>query len=156
MNAAEGTDRLAVGGFIATVNQYWVAYHVTIAFAFLLVWEVLFLPETQYPRAEVVAHELRRAVAEAHGESVEDVNLTMKRTTQLPWLVRQPSLCVDADLLMLLTELPKDPRCTPPQTVGNADNVLQIMGIPKTCCQRVRIHISSLLVVRGSLPFRYE
>ncbi|KAK4942497.1 hypothetical protein LTR10_017793 [Elasticomyces elasticus] len=75
-----------IGGFIATVNQYWVAYHVTIAFAFLLVWEILFLPETQYPRAEVVAFEQQRAGAEARGQRLENSSLLIKRTTQLPWL----------------------------------------------------------------------
>ncbi|OAG38106.1 hypothetical protein AYO21_07696 [Fonsecaea monophora] len=75
-----------VGGFIATVSQYWVAYHVTIAFAFLLVWEVLFLPETQYPRAYVVALEQQQAAATARGENLQNTVVDIKRTKQLPWL----------------------------------------------------------------------
>ncbi|KIW11202.1 hypothetical protein PV08_10502 [Exophiala spinifera] len=72
-----------IGGFIATVDQYWVAYHVTMAFAFLLVWEVLFLPETQYPRSVVVEYERQHGASEIHdGGSTLD----MKRTKQLPWL----------------------------------------------------------------------
>ncbi|KIY00945.1 uncharacterized protein Z520_03611 [Fonsecaea multimorphosa CBS 102226] len=75
-----------IGGFIATVNQYWVAYHVTIAFAFLLLWELLFLPETQYPRAHVVALELQQATAKARGETLQNTAVDIKRTKQLPWL----------------------------------------------------------------------
>ncbi len=80
---------MTVGGFVATVAQYWVAYHVTIAFAFLLLWELLLLPETQYPRAYVVALELQQAAAEARGETVQSTAVDIKRTRHLPWLVRQ-------------------------------------------------------------------
>ncbi|RDW88316.1 MFS transporter-19 [Coleophoma cylindrospora] len=44
-----------IGGFIATASQYWIAYHVTILFAFLLVLECFFLPETLYPRNLVLS-----------------------------------------------------------------------------------------------------
>ncbi|KAL3423143.1 major facilitator superfamily transporter [Phlyctema vagabunda] len=43
------------GGFIATVDQYWIAYQVTILFAALLVMECIFLPETLYPRGHIVS-----------------------------------------------------------------------------------------------------
>jgi len=55
------------------------------AFAFLLVWEVLFLLETQYPRSVVVEYERQHGASEIHdGGSTLD----LKRTKQLPWLVR--------------------------------------------------------------------
>jgi len=91
LSSTERLTDIAVGGFIATVNQYWVAYHVTIAFAVLLLWELASLPETQYPRARVVALEQQRAAAEARGDPLPDTALHLKRTTQLPWLVRQVS-----------------------------------------------------------------
>lgn len=56
------------------------------AFAFLLIWEVLFLPETQYPRAVVIEHEGQQGASEAHGGGS---TVDIKRTKQLPWLVRQ-------------------------------------------------------------------
>ncbi|CAK7266068.1 hypothetical protein SEPCBS119000_001833 [Sporothrix epigloea] len=38
------------GGFLASINQYWVAYQVAIAYAVLLLLCVFVLPETLYPR----------------------------------------------------------------------------------------------------------
>jgi len=141
MKAAGNTNRFAVGGFIAAlVNQYWVAYHVTIAFAVLLVWEILLLPETQYPRASVVTFEQRQADTEARGEGLGNSSLNMKRTTQLPWLVRRVEFVRRSNLLMLLIELPKDPRRASPQAMGNSDNILQTLGLPKIGGIRMWIH----------------
>uniref|UniRef100_A0A093UNJ7 Putative transporter n=1 Tax=Talaromyces marneffei PM1 TaxID=1077442 RepID=A0A093UNJ7_TALMA len=47
------------GGLLATSGE-WVAYHVTILFAVLLVVQCLFLPETLYPRAAVLLQESRK------------------------------------------------------------------------------------------------
>ncbi|EXJ77582.1 hypothetical protein A1O3_09809 [Capronia epimyces CBS 606.96] len=74
------------GGFLASVNQYWVAYHVTMAFALLFLLELFFLPETQYPRAKVVAFEQVQDQAVARGENAENMTLDIKRTRQLPWM----------------------------------------------------------------------
>lgn len=77
------------GGFLATVSQYWVQYHVTILFAALLVAEVFLLPETLYPRAVVVAAE-RQEILNGSGASAVDDNIVgIKRTKQLGWAVSQ-------------------------------------------------------------------
>ncbi|KAH8897595.1 MFS general substrate transporter [Thozetella sp. PMI_491] len=66
------------GGLIVTVNQFWVPYHVAIAFAILLLLEIFLLPETLYPRDHMLEVESR----EDDG-SREDV----QRTRTLPFLV---------------------------------------------------------------------
>jgi MFS family permease len=147
LSSTEGLTDMAVGGFIATVNQYWVAYHVTIAFAVLLLWELAFLPETQYPRAHVVALEQQQAAAEARGESWQGPALDIKRTKQLPWLVSQVSSARYHGMLTRLAEHPQNPGRPPSQTLGDADNILQAVGLPQVGRQRVWIHFSALLVV---------
>lgn len=66
-----------VGGFIATVDQYWIAYHVTILFTVLLVLECFFLPETLYPRDLIIDS----------GRESNDGEFDMKRTKKLGYLV---------------------------------------------------------------------
>lgn len=73
---------MIVGGFLASVSTYWVGYHVTILFAALLVAEVLFLPETLYPRAHLVAAE-----GENTGLGAAEKAADVRRTKQLPWMV---------------------------------------------------------------------
>ncbi|EFX03943.1 major facilitator superfamily transporter [Grosmannia clavigera kw1407] len=43
-----------VGGFTATTGTYWANYHVAIAYAVLLLLEIFCLPETLYPRDQIV------------------------------------------------------------------------------------------------------
>ncbi|KAH8811011.1 putative MFS transporter [Xylogone sp. PMI_703] len=60
------------GGLLADAEE-WVAYHVTILFAILLVLQCLLLPETLYPRAAVIIAE----------NSSNIVNIDIPRTKQL-------------------------------------------------------------------------
>lgn len=60
-----------IGGFLATIDQYWCAYVTTILYGALLLAELLFLPETLYPRALVLDAERQR------------IELGEKRTKQL-------------------------------------------------------------------------
>lgn len=62
---------------MATKGQYWVAYHITILFAVLLVLEIVLIPETLYPRQAVINI--------SKDEDAQE--LPFKRTTQLPFLV---------------------------------------------------------------------
>jgi MFS family permease len=72
-----------IGGFLATVDQYWVAYHVTILFAALLVLQCVFMPETLYPRALVVSSE-----AAGNGEKSDGTDVALpKRTKELGLIV---------------------------------------------------------------------
>ena len=81
---------VAVGGFLASVSTYWVGYHVTILFAALFIAEVLFLPETLYPRAHLV--DIQRDSKRDPDSPVTDVESTgeIKRTKQLGWIVSRP------------------------------------------------------------------
>ncbi|KAJ5807783.1 hypothetical protein N7474_009052 [Penicillium riverlandense] len=73
-----------VGGFLASVSQYWISYHVTILFVVLLVCECVFLPETHYPRAAM----LEREAQGSQSEEMESDDL--KRTKQLGYLHFHP------------------------------------------------------------------
>lgn len=78
------------GGFLATVNQYWIAYHVVILFAVLLAMEVFFLPETLYPRQAIIDAELSSITAAELDVGTNQAffeNLGLKRTKQLGYLV---------------------------------------------------------------------
>ncbi|EXJ87000.1 hypothetical protein A1O3_03957 [Capronia epimyces CBS 606.96] len=84
-----------IGGFLALVDQYWVQYHVIILFAVLLVLEVVFLPETLYPRSYVLAHAHDESTAVSAAQTSGDgekagnmigIGLNVKRTRQLGYL----------------------------------------------------------------------
>ncbi|KAJ5219302.1 MFS transporter [Penicillium cinerascens] len=91
MSANVGTVLGAVvGGFLASVSQYWISYHVTILFGILLVCECLFLPETRYPRAVVLEHEAGLEGQEMCKETMYDVISDIKRTKQLGHLHFRP------------------------------------------------------------------
>lgn len=77
-----------MGGFLASVSQYWISYHVTILFGILLICECLFLPETHYPRAVVLEHEASLDGQEMPQETMHDALSDIKRTKQLGYLVR--------------------------------------------------------------------
>jgi hypothetical protein len=77
-----------VGGFLASVSQYWISYHVTILFGILLVCECLFLPETHYPRAVVLEHEAGLEGRASSKELMQDAISDTKRTKELGYLVR--------------------------------------------------------------------
>ncbi|KAL1860744.1 hypothetical protein VTK73DRAFT_7189 [Phialemonium thermophilum] len=66
------------GGLVVSVDQYWVAYHVTIAYFVLLVFMIVALPETLYPREYMLELEL------GANHAVSDKPL--KRTRELPYL----------------------------------------------------------------------
>ncbi|EFX05775.1 major facilitator superfamily transporter [Grosmannia clavigera kw1407] len=66
------------GGLVVSVNQYWVAYHVTIAYAVLFVLTVFALPETLYPRRHMIELEF--------GPSNNASEETIHRTRDLPFI----------------------------------------------------------------------
>ncbi|EPE03591.1 mfs transporter [Ophiostoma piceae UAMH 11346] len=66
------------GGLVVSVDQYWVAYHVTIAYALLLVMIVFALPETLYPRQYILEMEFG-----SDGASSPE---PLKRTRELPFI----------------------------------------------------------------------
>lgn len=77
------------GGFLATVSQYWVAYHVVILFAVLLVLEVFFLPETLYCRDVIVQAELNSDIPADGAVGTDQAffdDLGLKRTKQLGYI----------------------------------------------------------------------
>lgn len=79
-----------VGAFIATVDQYWVAYHVTILFAALLVAQCLFLRETLYPRSRMLTtNRSHSPINEKDGPITATIEV--KRTKDLGYLV---SICL--------------------------------------------------------------
>jgi hypothetical protein len=72
-----------VGGLLANSGQ-WVAYHVTILYATLLLLQCVLLPETLYPRAAVLLAEARRS--RPLDKSEVDA-LGIRRTKQLGYVV---------------------------------------------------------------------
>lgn len=72
-----------VGGFLATVDQYWIAYHVTMLFAVLLVLELALLHETLFPRSLIALYE-QDSILQNEGENVEVASI--KKTKQLGFL----------------------------------------------------------------------
>jgi hypothetical protein len=97
---------VTVGGFLATINQYWIAYHVTILFAALLVLECFFLPETLFPRALVLASEERHQNRDK--EVVDNKTFEAKRMKELGYVVRALTQ-IDVSWLTPFKELPKSP-----------------------------------------------
>lgn len=86
-----------IGGFMNMVNQYWVNWLNAILFGIVLVAEIFFLPETLYPRNQMLAKmpycESDSAVVdlektERKTSIAQDISL--KRTLQLPFLNVQP------------------------------------------------------------------
>ena len=78
---------LTVGAFVATKDQFWVAYHVTILFAFLLVLQVCFLPETLYPRALFLS-KIDTSTSEKDGSVISGTDvIDIKRTKMLGYFV---------------------------------------------------------------------
>lgn len=77
-----------MGGFLASVSQYWISYHVTILFGVLLICECLFLPETHYPRAVVLEHEAECEGQEISMDTKYNAISDIKRTKSLGYLVR--------------------------------------------------------------------
>lgn len=86
-----------IGGFMNMVNQYWVNWLNAILFGIVLVAEIFFLPETLYPRNQMLAKmpycESDSAVVdlektERRPSIAQDIAL--KRTLQLPFLNVQP------------------------------------------------------------------
>jgi len=72
------------GGFLASVSQYWVAYHVVMLFAVLLVLQVVCLPETHYPRAAMLEAGADRGMG---ADQAFFDGLGLKRTKQLGYMV---------------------------------------------------------------------
>ena len=68
------------GGFLVSINQYWVAYQVSIAYAVLLLLAVFALPETLYPRKPMLQLEFGTP-----GSMPGDA--PSPRTRQLPFFV---------------------------------------------------------------------
>ncbi|KUJ21877.1 putative MFS transporter [Mollisia scopiformis] len=75
-----------VGGFLATVDQYWIAYHVTMLFAVLLVLELFFLPETLFPRTLVVSYEQNSDSQKISESAPAGSASSLKKTKQLGFL----------------------------------------------------------------------
>lgn len=79
-----------IGGFVSLVDQYWVAWLTAILFGVLLVAEILFLPETLYPR-KLILSRLPTTITEVGlGDDPEKtlakVPLDIKRTKNLPFV----------------------------------------------------------------------
>ncbi|KAF2141393.1 uncharacterized protein K452DRAFT_288096 [Aplosporella prunicola CBS 121167] len=83
-----------IGGFMNIVNQYWVNWLTAILFAVILFAEIAFLPETLYPRGQMLA---RMPYAGNASSSVLDIEKTqlppsnatevsLRRTMKLPFL----------------------------------------------------------------------
>ncbi|KAJ5612609.1 MFS transporter [Penicillium lagena] len=72
-----------LGGFLASVSAYWIGYHVTMLFAFLLICECFFLPETHYPRAVMLEREAHIRIGK---DKSSDDPYGLKRTKQLGYL----------------------------------------------------------------------
>lgn len=70
---------LAVGGFITSTSQYWVAYELTILFAALFILQCLLLPETLYPRDFV------RRQEEQVGEASNDDTYMEEKPKSTRW-----------------------------------------------------------------------
>lgn len=88
-----------VGGFIGLVNESWTQWLTAILFGLILILELLFLPETLYPREYVLQLEGNRdAGSRAPALSTELSDLVMvdaadnslRRTTTLPFLNIKP------------------------------------------------------------------
>ncbi|RPB28202.1 MFS general substrate transporter [Terfezia boudieri ATCC MYA-4762] len=77
-----------VGGFMSLVSQQWVAWLTAILFGLLLLLEVLFLPETLYPRKHMLSQPLS-------GNEKEPEKSAIKCTKQLPFLNLQKVPGVD-------------------------------------------------------------
>ncbi|KAL0638301.1 hypothetical protein Q9L58_002603 [Maublancomyces gigas] len=70
-----------VGGFISLIDQFWVEWVTAILFGLLLVAELLFFPETLYPR-KLMLSRLPTTGADDDITTVDD----MPRSRTLPWL----------------------------------------------------------------------
>lgn len=77
-----------VGGFISLVDQYWVAWLTAILFGALLIAEILFFPETLYPRKLMLSRMPTTANKYSTGdaEKPSGMDVDMKRTRTLPFL----------------------------------------------------------------------
>ncbi|KAI9669204.1 MAG: hypothetical protein M1817_004746 [Caeruleum heppii] len=88
-----------IGGFMDLVSRFWIDWLTAIFFAVLLVAEVIFLPETLYPRtlmltkmpSSVAGAITRDPEKEAPVGAVTDhMDLEMPRTTKLPFINIKP------------------------------------------------------------------
>jgi hypothetical protein len=141
------TITFLVGGFIATVDQYWIAYHVTILFAALLVVECFFLPETLYPRQKVVASELARTSnTEKSEEASIHPEIDIKRTKELGYFVSKHISKVKYNA-NCYAELWKDPRRQAPKTMAYHPSGSEDMDIPNSCHKCASIYLLPILVV---------
>lgn len=81
---------LKVGGFISLVDQYWVAWLTAILFGALLIAEILFLPETLYPRKLMLSHLPTTAIQSTSDTDPEKpavgAVVDIKRTKDLPFI----------------------------------------------------------------------
>ncbi|KJR89236.1 MFS transporter [Sporothrix schenckii 1099-18] len=75
------------GGFLVSVNQYWVAYQVTMAYAVLWLLTVFVLPETLYPRRQMLRIEFGAAggVGGVDDGVSNSVEAPAPRTRKLPF-----------------------------------------------------------------------
>lgn len=71
---------------MATVDQYWVAYHVTILFSALLLLQCLFLKETLYPRSLLLSNTAPSTPTNDTDGQIK-TELEVKRTNQLGYFV---------------------------------------------------------------------
>ena len=75
----------AVGGFITLVDQHWVAWLTAILFGALLVLEVFCLPETLYPRKEMLC-QLPSTFRPDLNDEKQPATSNLKRTKNLSFL----------------------------------------------------------------------
>lgn len=134
-----------MGGFLASVSQYWISYHVTILFVVLLVCECLFLPETHYPRAAMLEREGRGS----QSEEMEADDL--KRTKQLGYLVN-PQILFWACFSNPATALSSNRWSETPEVLGCYPRVLPTVDIPNDFHQRVLLRPFPILVVGEQVP----
>lgn len=125
-----------VGGFLASVSQYWIDYHVTILFGLSLMCQCVFLPETLYPRAAIL------------GGSVCAEGVSLKRTKQLGYLVSNSGSYHPTNM----TALPSNPRGRPSQALELHSPVRQAVDVSDRLHQRLRLCLLSVLVVRNNSP----
>lgn len=127
-----------MGGFTAVANQYWAGYHVVIAYGLLLLIEILFLPETLYPR-DLVIQKL------ASGQGIEDIQRTRMIKVWVReryWYLTSQGTQTDHN-----TGYREDTRRRASQTIRRRNTLPEDVVISKTCARNGPIRLLSILVV---------
>lgn len=82
-----------VGGFVTLLGQQWVQWVTAILLGVLLVIELLFLPETLYPRRLMLSQNWRQMVSPGRSNSMDSdgaARVDIPRTKRLPFLMLTP------------------------------------------------------------------